>query len=167
MTYGIVIRARDFAIRAHEGQVRKYTNKPYFTHCAAVASIVVGVPHTPEMIAAAYLHDVVEDTVVGISAIEDTFGKDVAVLVGWLTDVSKPSDGNRATRKAIDRAHSAAAPPEAQTIKLADLIDNSSTIVAFDPDFAKVYLKEKALLLEVMTAGDPTLMKIAREQIGE
>jgi (p)ppGpp synthase/HD superfamily hydrolase len=163
----LVSRARDFAQVAHEGQVRKYTNESYFVHCAAVAAIVAGVEHTPEMLAAAYLHDCVEDTPVTLDEIRAEFGWKVAELVDWMTDISKPSDANRAYRKAIDRAHSAEAPPEAQTIKLADLIDNTSTIVAFDPDFAKVYLKEKAALLEVMTAGDPALMKIAREQIGE
>ena len=169
MSQSLVSRARAFAQDAHEAidQRRKYTNEPYFVHCGAVADIMAGVEHTPEMIAAAYLHDVVEDTPVSIDDVRDSFGPKVADLVGWLTDISKPSDGNRATRKAIDRAHSAAAPPEAQTIKLADLIDNTATIVAFDPGFANVYLEEKRLLLEVMTVGDPTLMKIAREQIGE
>jgi hypothetical protein len=95
------------------------------------------------------------------------FGIDIATLVGWLTDVSKPEDGNRAHRKAIDRPHSAEAPAEAQTVKLADLISNSRSIVAHDPAFAKTYLEEKRLLLAVMTKGDPTLMAEARKYIGD
>ena len=47
----------------------------------------------------------------------------MAYLVDCLTDVSKPSDGNRAVRKEIDRQHLAKASPKAKTIKLADLID--------------------------------------------
>jgi guanosine-3',5'-bis(diphosphate) 3'-pyrophosphohydrolase len=109
------------------------------------------------MIAAAYLHDVVEDTPVTLEAIELEFGAEVARLVEELTDVSRPEDGNRKTRKAIDREHSAAASPEGQTIKLADLIDNSETITKHDPDFAKVYMREKRALLEVMSDGDRDL----------
>ena len=117
------------------------------------------------MLAAAWLHDVVEDTGVSIGAIRDQFGVEVAALVGWLTDTSKPDDGNRAIRKAIGREHSSAAPPQAQTIKLADLIDNTLTIEAHDPGFARVFRHEKARLLDVMTAGDAKLMKVARDQL--
>lgn len=162
--------ARMFAIGAHSGvaQVRKYTNEPYWVHPFEVASIVAQVPGaTPEMIAAAWLHDVVEDTGVTLDQIHLVFGADVAELVFWLTDASKPEDGNRAARKAIDRAHIAAAPAEAQTVKLADLISNTKSIVKHDPEFAKVYLEEKRLMLEVMTKGHPALMAEARKHIGE
>ena len=88
----------------------------------------------------------------------------VTDLVMWLTDVSKPSDGSRKARKLIDRAHTAAAPPEAKTIKLADLIDNIKSILARDPDFARVYLREKRLLLdEALKEGDATLWRMADE----
>jgi hypothetical protein len=53
------------------------------------------------------------------------------------------------------------------TIKLADLIDNTKTITFYDPKFAPTYLKEKAALLEVLKAGDPTLWKLASEQVKE
>jgi hypothetical protein len=163
----LIVRARAFATAAHAAikQVRKYTGEPYINHPAAVARIVQSVPHTPEMVAAAWLHDVVEDTGVLLDTIRDEFGDGVADLVGWLTDKSKPEDGNRETRKAIDRDHSAAAPTEAQTIKIADLIDNTLTIEAHDPDFARPFRHEKRRLLDVMTAGDSSLMKIARQQL--
>ena len=166
----LVEHARMFAHGAHfaVGQLRKYTNEPYIVHPFEVASIVATVPSaTPEMIAAAWLHDVVEDTEVTLDQIHLVFGADVAKLVFWLTDTSKPEDGNRAARKAIDRAHIAAAPAEAQTVKLADLISNTKSIMAHDPEFAKVYLEEKRLLLEVMTKGHPALMAEARKHIGE
>jgi guanosine-3',5'-bis(diphosphate) 3'-pyrophosphohydrolase len=161
-------RARLWAIRWHDsiGQVRKYTGEPYWKHPEAVAALVQTVPHTSEMIAAAYMHDVVEDTPCTLEAIAQEFGNDVATLVGWLTDVSRPADGNREMRKRIDREHTTAAPREAKTIKLADLIDNSRSIIARDPDFARVYLKEKRLLLDFALAdGDPTLWAIADEII--
>lgn len=165
----IVERARIFATASHAAvaQLRKYTNEPYIVHPAEVVSIVRSVPHTDEMLAAAWLHDVVEDTGVTVEVIRSEFGETVAELVGWLTDVSRPEQGNRATRKAIDRAHSAMAPAEAQTVKLADLISNTRSIMAHDEKFAKTYLEEKRLLLEVMNKGDATLMAIARKHIGK
>jgi len=164
----IVERARVFATAAHTaiGQVRKYTFEPYIVHPAEVASIVRSVPHTDEMVAAAWLHDTVEDTDVTIELIRAEFGDKVAELVGWLTDVSRPEDGNRAVRKAIDREHSASAPAEAQTVKLADLIANTRSIMKHDVAFAKTYLEEKRLLLEVMDRGDATLVAIARKNVG-
>lgn len=165
----LVIKARTFALAAHAAvaQLRKYTNEPYIVHPREVAQIVGTVPHSYEMLAAAWLHDVVEDTGVTIEVIREEFGTDVAELVGWLTDVSRPEQGNRATRKAIDRAHTAMAPAEAQTIKLADLISNTKSIMEHDAAFAKTYLAEKKLLLEVMTKGDPVLMAEAKKYIGE
>jgi len=164
----IVERARVFATAAHAAvkQVRKYTFESYIVHPAEVASIVATVPHTDEMLAAAWLHDTVEDTGVTIVDIQAEFGNEVAELVGWLTDVSTPEQGNRAVRKAIDREHTAMAPAAAATVKLADLIANSRSIMAHDPAFAKVYLEEKRMLLEVLTRGDATLMAQARSIVG-
>jgi (p)ppGpp synthase/HD superfamily hydrolase len=105
---------------------------------------------TDEMIMAAYLHDVVEDTAVSIDNIQDMFGPVVARIVDGLTDVSVPEDGNRAVRKAIDRQHSADARYEAQFVKCADIMDNASDIGDNDPSFNVVYRKEMVLLLEVL-----------------
>ncbi len=165
----IVEKARVFALAAHAAaaQLRKYTNEPYIVHPREVAQIVGTVPHSYEMLAAAWLHDVVEDTGVTIETIRSEFGPQVAELVGWLTDVSRPEQGNRATRKAIDRAHTAMAPADAQTIKLADLISNCTSIVEHDADFAKTYLEEKRLLLEVLTKGDVVLLERARNIVSK
>lgn len=153
----IVEKALDFATKAHGNQKRKYTGEPYINHPIEVMKIVSQVPHDENMLAAALLHDVVEDTDATIQDISDEFGHDIASLVDDLTDVSKPEDGNRKYRKMLDRNHSAQASPRAQTIKLADLISNSSDILQHDPNFAKVYLAEKNLLLGVLTKGDPSL----------
>jgi len=155
-----------FATKAHGDQKRKYTNDPYIVHPIAVSEIVKTVAHTDEMVAAALLHDVVEDTPVTIEQVEAKFGSKVAELVGWLTDVSKPEDGNRKTRKALDREHSAQAPAEAQTIKVADLIHNTDSIERHDPSFWKIYKQEKIALLDVLTKADQTLVRIAQQQIG-
>ena len=161
----IVDKARVFATAAHAAaaQLRKYTNEPYIVHPAEVFSIVSTVDGaTEDMLAAAWLHDVVEDTGVTNEVIREMFGEKVAELVGWLTDVSRPEQGNRATRKAIDRAHTAMASAQAQTIKLADLISNCSSIKEHDEAFAKIYFEEKRLLLEVLSKGDKILYERAK-----
>lgn len=159
-------RALDFATRAHGviDQRRKYTNEAYIVHPIAVAELVKSVPHTPEMVAAALLHDTVEDCETTQEDIDREFGHQVGDLVYWLTDVSQPHDGPRSLRKRMDRAHIASAPAAAQTIKLADLIDNTKSIAKYDPSFWKVYREEKLLLLEVLTKGDRTLWERAMEQ---
>lgn len=146
------LTAYAYATAAHAavGQRRKYTDEPYIVHPARVAVTVSKCGGTDDMISAAYLHDVVEDTGVSIEDIQDMFGPDVALIVDGLTDVSVPEDGNRAVRKAMDRAHSAEATYEAQFVKCADIIDNAGDIGANDPSFNVLYRKEMAMLLDVM-----------------
>lgn len=163
MDYKLVNMALGFATQAHEGQVRKYTFEPYINHPIEVMNIVRSIPHSEEMLAAALLHDCVEDCNVPLSDIFDIFGSRVAAMVDDLTDESKPEDGNRAQRKEIDRIHTELALPQSKTIKLADLISNSKSICEHDKEFAKVYIKEKELLLEVLTEGDPTLYAQAKD----
>ena len=162
----VVQRALEFATRAHEGQVRKYSEVPYINHPVQVMVIVSTVEHDDAMLAAALLHDVVEDTDHTIDDVRAEFGDDVAELVFALTDVSTMTDGNRQARKAKDRAHTAKGSPRAKTIKLADLISNSVDIRANDPDFAKIYMAEKLLLLGVLQEGDKTLLGNALHLLG-
>ena len=163
----LVQRAILFATEAHQGQTRKYTGEPYIVHPLEVMEIVKTVPHTPEMLAAAVLHDVVEDTDVTLSDIWNEFGYKVRQLVADLTDISVPSDGNRKARKHLDLIHTAKALPQSKTVKLADLISNSKSITEHDPKFAKVYMKEKAALLKVLTEGDPTLYARAKKIVDD
>ena len=174
MTFGpyecIIVRMKlkkaiEFATKAHEGQTRKYTGEPYIVHPLEVAHNVKTVEHTEEMLMAAVLHDTVEDTDTTIQDIDREFGPVVAQLVEELTDVSKPEDGNRAFRKGLDREHSAQASAQGQTIKVADLISNTKSITEHDPHFAKVYMKEKALLLQLLDKADEILLKKAQKKV--
>ena len=158
MSKDLAFRAMQFATEKHATQVRKYTGVPYVTHLAEVAGIVATVLREPEAIAVAWLHDVVEDQGVSAIELEGRFGLEVALGVAMLSDMEF---GNRAERKAYSRARLAAAPPWIQTIKCADLISNTSSIVQHDPKFAITYLEEKRLLLEVMNDADPRLRSIA------
>lgn len=97
------------------------------------------------MVAAALLHYVVEDTHFTTSYMSKEFGSDVANLVKCLTDGSVLSDGNRSTRKKLDRIHTSLSSNRAKTIKIADLIDNSKSICKYDHKFANVYMSEKKI----------------------
>ncbi|MEA3242180.1 MAG: HD domain-containing protein [Pseudomonadota bacterium] len=159
----LVERASDYATKAHQriDQRRKYSKQPYHVHLQSVAGLVAGVSDDEEAIAAAWLHDTVEDTPATLEDIEENFGQSVAELVEELTDVSKPGDGNRAKRKAIDRSYIAQASPRAKTVKLADLIDNCRDITKHDERFARVYLVEMGALLDVLGDGNETLYQQA------
>ncbi len=148
----IVDKAYTFATAAHAavGQKRKYDGADYIVHPTRVANLVKQYGGTDAMIAAAYLHDVVEDTDVTMDIITGMFGSVVAKYVDDLTDVSKPSDGNREARKTIDRQHTANATADAQFIKCADIIDNAYDIADNDPSFWRVYRREMSLLLDEM-----------------
>lgn len=160
--------AMKFAREAHKAQRRKYTNNPYIDHLAEVAGIVATVTNQQRevspgiMVAVAWLHDCVEDQ--GITApqlLAIAMPEDVVTGVILLSDLEQ---GNRAERKAASRARLAKAPSWVQTIKCADLISNTSSIVEHDPKFAVVYLEEKRLLLDVLKNADPRLLEIARSQ---
>lgn len=159
-------KAKQYAINAHDSikHRRKYTDEPYHVHLERVANLLATVCDDEEMIAAAWLHDVLEDVApknpaINEAAIREAFGERVLQLVLELTDVSKPSDGNRTVRKGLDRAHSATASPAGKTIKLADLIDNVIDISKHDPHFARVFRKEALLLLPSLKEGNVVLFE--------
>lgn len=158
-------RARIFATLHHEkaGQKRKFTGEPYIVHPAAVVALLESINPTEEMKAAAWLHDVVEDTNVTLREIGSLFGSLVEQYVEMLTDVrTRRTGGERIARKNANLLHSAQACAEAQTIKLCDLIDNAYCVVDRDPSFACEYLLEMKRLLTVLTAGHPLLYARAR-----
>lgn len=155
-----------FAREVHKNQRRKYTNNPYADHLAEVAGIVATVcssktmPARELMIAVSWLHDSIEDQGVTLDQLSVLFGNTVASGVWLLSDMET---GNRANRKAASRTRLADAPGWVQTIKCADLISNTSSIVMHDPKFAVVYLEEKRLLLDVLTKADPQLHELASQ----
>lgn len=164
----LVRRARAYAYAAHGAIAhrRKHNDEPYTEHLARVAAMVARVTDDAETIAAAWLHDVVEDTPTTLVEVEREFGAGVASLVAALTDVTRDA-GNRRRRKALDRARLAAAGSRAQTLKYADILDNAPDLCAHDPNFARVYLRECEALLAVMPQGDATLRAAVERALGE
>jgi (p)ppGpp synthase/HD superfamily hydrolase len=158
-------RAQNFAHRAYDsiGQVRKYSGEPYWVHTDEVANTVTCYDGTEKMIIASHLHDVVEDVNKnGFDrfAILREFGHEVLDLVNQLTDEytsEKWPNENRATRKCMEAIRLATISIEAKTIKLADLLSNTRSIVDNDPNFAKTYLREKAAILPGLKGGDDFL----------
>ena len=154
-----ILETARFAVAHHHPQVRKYSDEPYVLHSINVALRLYPriLPIYPYLdvrhaLQAAVLHDVLEDTDTEYEDLVLAFGHRVASLVLEVTDqFTDPALGNRAKRKALERDRLARASPLAQCIKLADLEDNSASILEHDPEFAKTYLREKQALLEVLT----------------
>lgn len=166
-TYDKIHVAIAFCIAGHQacGQKRKFSGAEYFTHPIGVSTLVAKYGGTDDMICAALMHDLIEDTQIKIETIRDTFGENVARMVLGLTKVSKLEDGDRATRKAIDLEHTAKQCPDTKTIKLCDVIDNLSDVVDGDPEWAKQYVLEKELLLEVLKEGDEQAWNFANRMV--
>ncbi len=148
----IIVQAAQFARKAHEGQQRKYNNAPYITHPVRVAGRVATLDESnATMVAAAFLHDVIEDCGISYAAIEDIFGKDIADLVLELTN-DKTIQGNRAERKRQNRERFKNASKQAKIIKLVDRIDNLCELDWSD-GFSKLYASESLLLLDTSLTG--------------
>lgn len=174
--------AQAFAHKAHDSikQVRKYTGEPYWVHTDDVANIVENLPFSPvdsigereDMVCAAHLHDVIEDVMpinpyFDLYLISHHFGEHVAKLVNDLTDVYTKEawpDLNRKQRKIHERERLGKTSPLAKTIKLADLISNTKSIIENDKDFANLYLREKFALLPYLSEGNPILLQRASIQ---
>jgi len=156
-------KAREYALEAHEGQLRRYTSEPYWKHLAEVAGLVATSRYrTPRALALAWLHDTVEDTSVTLRDIERHFGDSIADGVRCLTGSANPKI-TREARKRRDRQRLAAGDAEVHTVKLADIASNLASIGQFDPDFALGgYLEEKRLEVGALSQGDLGLKKMVR-----
>jgi hypothetical protein len=161
----LVEKAIEFATEKHKDQRRKWTGESYIVHPEAVADTIRAIGGSTEMVCAAWLHDTIEDQGVRPEELTELFGPKVSKLVVELSEISKLEDGNRKTRKEIDRKHYSNASPEGQTIKLADMLNNGYDIVESNPGFARTYIPELEALFEVLTKGNPTLRNKVAEMI--
>lgn len=114
---------------AHEGQVRNGSGgMPYVEHPVRVAALLDEHGYGEEVLAAALLHDVIEDSDTTLDELREKFGDVVAGLVGSMTDDESIDDYRQ--RKVEHRERLAAAPAEAMAIYGADKLTNSSTLRA-------------------------------------
>ncbi len=161
-----------FVTEKHGQQKRKYTHEPYVNHLVRVALKVKDYTHDSRMAMAALCHDLLEDTECTVAelyqfltniGLTDANSDYICFLVKELTDVFTSEaypQFNRKTRKELEATRLWEISPEAQTIKYADLIDNTTSIVHHGGGFAKVYLKEKKRILTQMDKGNPELYQI-------
>lgn len=124
---GLIEQAYRVADKAHEGQERK-SGEPYIIHPIAVAQIIadMGLPDT--VIAAALLHDVVEDTDYPLSQLSDEFGEEVASFVDGVTKLDKLTYGDSAQAETVRKMVVAMAKDlRVLLLKLADRLHNART----------------------------------------
>jgi len=165
--------ARRFAKLAHGlvlnhegelGQRRKGSHEPYTKHLSEVARLVAKSGGDEAQIAAAWLHDVVEDTPVPLSHVRRVFGADIAKLVQELTDKFTKQNYpglNRRQRKAKELERLSKISDRAKTIKYADFVSNLDSVSVLGPNFSEVYTREIADALSLMQGGDEGLRSAA------
>jgi guanosine-3',5'-bis(diphosphate) 3'-pyrophosphohydrolase len=129
----LLLRAARFAAERHAGQRRKDAARtPYINHCLAVAETlaVAGGVTDAEVLAAALLHDTVEDTPTRPDELRERFGARVCAIVAELTDDKRLE---KSARKALQIEHAAASSPEAKLVKLGDKICNLADLAETPP----------------------------------
>ncbi len=131
--YGLFERAVAFAVMMHSGQMRKGKEKPYILHPLEVAAIAGACTDDPEVLAAAVLHDTVEDTPATKEMIEALFGKRVAELVASESEdkmEDQPAESTWKIRKQRTIDHLAGMSREAKLICLGDKLANIREMAA-------------------------------------
>lgn len=128
----VLERAHDWAARAHEGQRRK-TGDPYITHPVAVADMLAGYGLDAATIAAALLHDTVEDTSLSLEEIRSEFGNEIASLIDGVTKLDRVRYSNREQAQAASIRKMVVAMAQdvrVLIIKLFDRLHNLRTVGA-------------------------------------
>ncbi len=128
----LIVRAYEAAARAHEGQ-RRRTGEAYITHPVAVARVVADLGLDDTSIAAALLHDAVEDTSVELVALADEFGAEVAAIVDGVTKLERVRFASKQAQQAATLRKMLVAianDPRVLMIKLSDRLHNMRTLGA-------------------------------------
>lgn len=133
--YALVKKAFEYCVLKHEGQKRS-TGEPYYTHPFNVALIIVSLGMDSKAIAAALLHDVVEDTDATLEDIKREFGEEVALLVDGVTKIGRLNFSTKEQQQAESLRKMLIAMGQdirVIIIKLADRLHNMRTIDAMTP----------------------------------
>ncbi|HET7896021.1 MAG TPA: HD domain-containing protein [Flavisolibacter sp.] len=174
----VLKKVRDFADQAHGNQRRKYSPERYIVHPERVMKICEAYTDRLPLLAAALLHDVLEDTPVTkqklqaflLSEMDAADANETTSLVVELTDVFTKQlhpRWNRKKRKQKEARRIEKTSGDSQTVKYADIIDNCREIVQHDPEFANVFLQECKSLLKVMQKGNQELYRRAVETVDQ
>ncbi|OKL52450.1 RelA/SpoT family protein [Buchananella hordeovulneris] len=140
--FALIERAYQVAEKAHRGQFRK-SGEPYITHPVAVATILAGIGLTPITIAAALLHDTVEDTDYSLEQLRTDFGDEIALLVDGVTKLDKVEFGQAAKGETVRKMVIAMAKDiRVLMIKLGDRLHNARTWKYMEAGRAKAKAEE-------------------------
>lgn len=154
----LILDALEFAAHAQGAQRREDAGDSYLVHLAEVAAACGGhEPFDPILVAAALLHDVVEDTSVTEADLRTRFGGDIAALVMEVTD---PPDMPRDNKQAIQAEHMARASERARLLKLADKTSNVAELAdlpAPATDAMRNYLAGARLVVDACRGTDPRM----------
>ena len=159
----LIKKAYDLAAESHSGQTRA-SGEPYLTHPLEAAAILIGLGMDSESIAAALLHDVVEDTEVEIDRIKSDFGADIAQLVDGVTKLGKIPFVSREEQQAENIRKMLIAMAEdvrVIIIKLADRLHNMRTIKSLSLQ------KQRDKALETMEVYAPIAHRLGIRAIKE
>ncbi len=131
MDTALVDKAIVFATNAHRGTERRGKGYPYIVHPMEAMTIVATIDNSPDLLAAAVLHDTVEDTEVTLEQLEREFGEHVARLVAGETDVRTMPNGRELTwleRKRRDMENLRTASREVKIVTIGDKLSNMRAI---------------------------------------
>lgn len=124
----LIQMAKEIAAKAHQGQCRKISNNPYYGHLENVAELLNKANFSDEVVAAGYLHDIIEDTNITANQLKDLFGEYIVKLVNA---VSEDKSLSWEERKAETIAKLKRAEFEVKAIIAADKLDNTNDMLAF------------------------------------
>lgn len=160
-----LLKAAEVAFEAHSGQYRKYSGLPYSVHVFSVADITSRYTDDENTIAAAFLHDTIEDTDITYDDIHSLFNSIVADRVMAVTCI-KDNKGSREERVARNIEHYSKASYEGQIIKASDCLHNLSDLQSCpDVAWALKYAAEKTELLDALRLAPYGLVQRSRSTI--
>ncbi|MDF0601601.1 HD domain-containing protein [Psychromarinibacter sp. C21-152] len=161
MSLARVTGAASFAAEAHAGQMRKGGGRPYINHPLEVAAAVAEDGADADIVCAALLHDVVEDTDVAAPEIAARFGDRVAALVDELTDRPEWEALPTPDRKARQAEEFRSASAAARQVKIADQWSNVAELAAVetghDAGWLAAYLRAARATVAVCRPASPGL----------
>lgn len=154
----LILKAARFADRAHQGQTRKFTSQPYIVHPDRVAARVAKLPYAnEEMVAAAWLHDVIEDCGITPTVLSDYFPTEVVDMVVYLTNYRKDCGLSNRLRRIADLERIATAPLDVRIIKLCDRTDNVRDSLRAEIGFRRSYIVKAQTFLDRIRGTDSLL----------
>jgi guanosine-3',5'-bis(diphosphate) 3'-pyrophosphohydrolase len=161
-----ILEAVSFAARKHVGQLRKDNATPYIAHPVRVMTILATVfqVEDPEVLAAAVLHDTIEDTTTDRDELIEQFGERVAEMVAILSKDKRKRDAPR-EQEYFDGLRNA--PIEVQLCKLADLYDNLSDAGNLLPTARGKTIAKAQQALEMLSPKFPDEYRWALERFGQ